>query len=258
MVPAVSCTDDATKTIREVLEALLVQSGTGDGTRGDTEEIQALVDATRGYDGYNWGYDPWHYTAPEGSYSTDPEGLARILELPRDGAGARPRSSLRVGDGRGLQPHQRRRAERQVGARQDRPRLLPPPERADGKRREPDLLREHRHRAFNMMEKLMIDSVVTWARSTRWTAFRFDLMGHHMKRNMVRLRDRLKEINDKIYIYGEGWNYGEVVGGTRENRLNLAVDVDLVVVAHRHRYHVRLLMSHEVEAETRDLAAWPR
>ena len=25
-------------------------------------------------DGFNWGYDPWHYTVPEGSYATDPNG----------------------------------------------------------------------------------------------------------------------------------------------------------------------------------------
>ncbi len=37
---------------------------------------------------------------------------------------------------------------------------------------------------YNMMEKLMIDSVVTWARAYKVDGFRFDLMGHHMKRNM--------------------------------------------------------------------------
>ena len=25
-------------------------------------------------DGFNWGYDPWHYTTPEGSYATEPGG----------------------------------------------------------------------------------------------------------------------------------------------------------------------------------------
>ena len=32
-------------------------------------------------DGFNWGYDPYHYTAPEGSYATDPQGTARIREF---------------------------------------------------------------------------------------------------------------------------------------------------------------------------------
>ena len=33
-----------------------------------------------------------------------------------------------------------------------------------------------------MMEKLMVDSVVTWAQQYKVDGFRFDLMGHHMKR----------------------------------------------------------------------------
>src|SRR5690606_27638829 len=32
-------------------------------------------------DGFNWGYDPLHFNAPEGSYATDPEGFTRIKEM---------------------------------------------------------------------------------------------------------------------------------------------------------------------------------
>ena len=53
----------------------------------DSEEQQALIDQTRDLDGFNWGYDPLHFTVPEGSYSTDPNGTARILEYPPDGSG---------------------------------------------------------------------------------------------------------------------------------------------------------------------------
>ena len=31
---------------------------------------------SRRQDGFNWGYDPYHYSAPEGSYATDPDGAA--------------------------------------------------------------------------------------------------------------------------------------------------------------------------------------
>ena len=48
---------------------------------------------SRAQDGFNWGYDPLHYTTPEGSYATDPEGTTRIRRVPRDGAGAQPRPS---------------------------------------------------------------------------------------------------------------------------------------------------------------------
>ncbi|MGL5850852.1 MAG: alpha-1,6-glucosidase domain-containing protein, partial [Phycicoccus sp.] len=74
-----------------------------------------------------------------------------------------------------------------------------------------------------MMEKLMIDSVLTWAREYKVDGFRFDLMGHQPKSAMVELRrqlDRLTVRRDgvdgrSIYLYGEGWNFGEVADNAR-------------------------------------------
>jgi pullulanase-type alpha-1,6-glucosidase len=64
----------------------------------------------------------------------------------------------------------------------------------------------------------MIDSVLTWARDYKVNGFRFDLMGHHSKQNMLDLRAALDELTlpkddvdgRSIYLYGEGWNFGEV------------------------------------------------
>ena len=69
----------------------------------------------------------------------------------------------------------------------------------------------------------MVDSVVTWAKQYKVDGFRFDLMGHHTKANMLKLRaalDALTLANDgvdgkKIYLYGEGWNFGEVANNAR-------------------------------------------
>jgi pullulanase len=73
------------------------------------------------------------------------------------------------------------------------------------------------------MEKLMIDSLVTWAKEYKVDAFRFDLMGHHMVSNMLNVRAALDELTlekdgvdgKSIYIYGEGWNFGEVANNAR-------------------------------------------
>ena len=54
----------------------------------DSEQQQACVTAVAAQDGFNWGYDPLHYTAPEGSYATDPEGTAAHRRVPPDGARA--------------------------------------------------------------------------------------------------------------------------------------------------------------------------
>ena len=47
----------------------------------DSQEQQAAVNLIRNSDGYNWGYDPYHYGVPEGSYSTDPNSTNRIVEF---------------------------------------------------------------------------------------------------------------------------------------------------------------------------------
>jgi pullulanase-type alpha-1,6-glucosidase len=74
-----------------------------------------------------------------------------------------------------------------------------------------------------MMEKLLVDSVLTWARAYGIEGFRFDLMGHHGRDTMLRLRralDTLTRESDgvngrEILLYGEGWNFGEVADDAR-------------------------------------------
>ena len=69
----------------------------------------------------------------------------------------------------------------------------------------------------------MIDSVVTWAKEYKLDGFRFDLMGHQPKSAMENLRralDKLTLAKDgvdgkSIYMYGEGWNFGEVANNAR-------------------------------------------
>jgi pullulanase-type alpha-1,6-glucosidase len=74
-----------------------------------------------------------------------------------------------------------------------------------------------------MMGKLVVDSIVTWAKEYKVDGFRFDLMGHHPKANILDVRkalDALTVQNDgvdgkKIILYGEGWNFGEVADNAR-------------------------------------------
>lgn len=74
-----------------------------------------------------------------------------------------------------------------------------------------------------MMGKLVVDSVRTWARDYKIDGFRFDLMGHHPKANILAVRralDALTMAKDGvdgkgIHLYGEGWNFGEVANDAR-------------------------------------------
>jgi pullulanase-type alpha-1,6-glucosidase len=85
----------------------------------------------------------------------------------------------------------------------------------------------------NMMRKFMVDSVITWATQYKVDGFRFDLMGHHMLEDMVAVRAALDSLTIEkdgvdgkfIYIYGEGWDFGEVANNARgknATQLNIA------------------------------------
>ena len=45
-----------------------------------SEMPQSQVASSKDKDGFNWGYDPYHYGVVEGSYAMNPEGSSRILE----------------------------------------------------------------------------------------------------------------------------------------------------------------------------------
>jgi pullulanase-type alpha-1,6-glucosidase len=186
----------------------------------DSEDQQACVTAVAGKDAFNWGYDPFHWLAPEGSYATQREGLARVAEF-RTMVGGLHKSGLRVvldqvfnhTPASGQAPtsvldkvvpgyYQRLNAEGGV----------------ETSTCCSNIATEHA-----MAEKIMVDGTVSWARNYRVDGFRFDLMGHHSKANMLKVRaalDKLTLAGDgvdgkQIYVYGEGWDFGEVEDDAR-------------------------------------------
>ena len=195
-----------------------------------SEAQQAAVTAAAGEDGFNWGYDPYHYNAVEGSYATDPEGVTRIREY-REMVQALNSTELGVVVDV-VYNHT-------AAAGQDPKSVLD------------RVVPGYYHRLLEdgtiatstccsntatehvMMEKLMVDSVVTWATAYKVDGFRFDLMGHHSKANMLAVRAALDALTveehgvdgEKIYVYGEGWNFGEVENDARfeqATQLNMA------------------------------------
>ncbi|GAA0804255.1 hypothetical protein Sya03_25720 [Spirilliplanes yamanashiensis] len=180
----------------------------------DSPEPQARVAAVADRDGWNWGYDPLHYNVPEGSFATDPDGPARTREF-REMVAALHAAGLRVvmdvvynhtmADG--LAPYSV--LDRIVPGYYHR--LL-----ADGTVAAStccsNTASEHA-----MTARLVVDSVVFWARHYRVDGFRFDLMGHHPRRLMLDVRAALDALpgGRDIYLYGEGWEFGEVAGDAR-------------------------------------------
>ncbi|RKH09701.1 pullulanase-type alpha-1,6-glucosidase [Corallococcus sp. CA053C] len=198
--------------------------------RPDSQEQQAAVKAVADLDGFNWGYDPYHYTVPEGSYSTNAEGPTRTVEF---------REMVQSLNQRGLRVVMDVVYNHTNSAGQDAKsvldRIVPGYYHRlnDDGNVETSTCCQNTASENAMMEKLLIDSVVTWARAYKVDGFRFDLMGHHLKSNMVKLRatlDALTVAKDgvdgkAIYVYGEGWDFGEVAGnkrGTNATQLNMA------------------------------------
>ncbi|MGW3252872.1 pullulanase-type alpha-1,6-glucosidase [Streptomyces fungicidicus] len=186
----------------------------------DSAEQQKCVTGAAAKDAYNWGYDPYHYTVPEGSYATDPDGTARTVEF-REMVKALNEDGLRVVMDV-VYNHTAASGQAKTSVL-DRivpgyyQRLL-----ADGSVANSTCC-ANTATENAMMGKLVVDSVVTWAREYKVDGFRFDLMGHHPKANILAVRkalDGLTPAKDgvdgkKIILYGEGWNFGEIADDAR-------------------------------------------
>ncbi|MFE4614905.1 pullulanase-type alpha-1,6-glucosidase [Streptomyces sp. NPDC056747] len=186
----------------------------------DSEEQQACVAAAAAKDAYNWGYDPLHYTVPEGSYATDPEGTRRTVEF---------RQMVQALNGNGLRTVMDVVYNHTVAAGQSDKSVLDKIVPGYYQRLQADGSVATSTCCANtapenaMMGKLVVDSVVTWARDYKVDGFRFDLMGHHPKANILAVRKALDELTvardgvdgKAIVLYGEGWNFGEIADDSR-------------------------------------------
>ncbi|MFI8965139.1 pullulanase-type alpha-1,6-glucosidase [Streptomyces sp. NPDC053493] len=186
----------------------------------DSEEQQACVTAAAAKDAYNWGYDPLHYTVPEGSYATDPEGTRRTVEF---------RRMVQALNGDGLRTVMDVVYNHTVAAGQSDKSVLDRIVPGYYQRLQADGSVATSTCCANtapenaMMGKLVVDSVVTWAKQYKVDGFRFDLMGHHPKENILAVRTALDALTVEkdgvdgkaIVLYGEGWNFGEIADDAR-------------------------------------------
>ncbi len=191
----------------QTIEAVL-----GDLQGGDSKEnpqVQELYGYLRGVDSFNWGYDPYHYTTPEGSYATNAEGSQRILEFREMVKAIKQNIGMNVV----MDVVYNHTNEAGLGPKSVLDKIVPwyyqrlNPETGSV---ENSTCCSNTAPEHAMFAKLMDDSLVTWARDYKIDAFRFDLMGHHPKDQMVQALAAVKKVNPEMYFYGEGWNFGEV------------------------------------------------
>ncbi|MCW8331260.1 pullulanase-type alpha-1,6-glucosidase [Photobacterium sp. SDRW27] len=194
---------DPSQTLKSLLE----------GYDPKSEDAQSLMNDIRDLDSFNWGYDPYHYNAPEGSTSTNAEGTTRIKEF-REMVQALHDMGFKVvmdmvynhtnASGLGEQsvldklvPGYYHRLNEITGAV------------------ERSTCCDNTATEQVMMEKVMIDSLDMWTKDYKIDSYRFDLAGFHMKSNLIKAREKVRESNKGTYFYMEGWDYGETVNNRR-------------------------------------------
>lgn len=150
---------------------------------------------------YNWGYDPQHFNAPEGSYSTNPcDGTIRIRELKQliktlhdHGIGIildvvynhtwLTKGSVFNQTVPGYYYRQNRDGSFSNGS-------------GCGN----EIATER-----SMVRKFIIDSLKYWVSEYHADGFRFDLMGLFDNETMRHIRYEINKIDPLIFLYGEGW-----------------------------------------------------
>ncbi len=180
----------------------------------DAETQQATVGLTVSSDCFNWGYDPWHYNAPEGSYASDAsDGARRIIEFRQMVMGLHA-AGLRVG----MDVVYNHTTASGQNDKSVLDRIVPGYYQrlmSDGTVANSSCC-DNTATENLMMGKLMIDSVVQWAREYRIASFRFDIMGHQPRAVMEQLQTRVNAATGRtIQLIGEGWNFGEVANDAR-------------------------------------------
>ena len=153
--------------------------------------------------GFNWGYDPKNYNAPEGSYSTDPfHGEVRINEFKQ------MVQALHAG---GMGVIMDVVYNHTYSADSCLNRIVPYYYyRYDGMGKLSNGSGCGNETASErpMMRKYIVDSVRYWAEEYHVDGFRFDLMALHDTDTMQAVEQAVHAVNPKAIIYGEGWTGG--------------------------------------------------
>ncbi|WP_185968117.1 alpha-1,6-glucosidase domain-containing protein [Thalassotalea sp. PS06] len=184
-----------------------------------TNDAANLVNVIREFDSFNWGYDPKHFNVPDGIYASDADGVARIKEMR-----AMIQSLHEVGLRVVLDVVYNHTNSAGLWDNSVFDKIVP------GYYHSRDVVSgaviqstccndtalEHR-----MMDKFMVDSLLLWTEQYKYDGFRFDIMSHGSKQQMLAARDAVRAVDEDNYFYGEGWTRDDR-GFEQANQFNMA------------------------------------
>lgn len=154
---------------------------------------------------YNWGYDPYNYNAPEGSYSTDPANpSSRISEM---------KQMIKALHDNGIGVIMDVVYNHTANNDDSNFSLTAPGyyyrHNPDGSYSDASGCGNETASERQQMRDFIINSVKYWANEYHIDGFRFDLMAIHDIETMNQVAAALKEIDPSIFVYGEGWTAGD-------------------------------------------------
>jgi len=180
----------------------------------DSDQQQAAVTAAKDTDCFNWGYDPEHFNAPEGSYATDAaDGLVRIREY---------RAMVQALHAAGLRVAMDVVYNHTSSAKQNDHSVLDKIVpgyyyrlNADGEILTDSCCSDTAPENA-MMGKLVVDSTSLWVKQYAVDSFRFDIMGMLPLALIQQVQSAANSAAGRdIYLYGEAWNFGAVANDAR-------------------------------------------
>ncbi|WP_144555174.1 type I pullulanase [Bacillus sp. X1(2014)] len=151
---------------------------------------------------YNWGYNPLHFNAPEGSYSTNPANpYSRIIELKQlidqvHSLGLRVIMDVVYNH---VYVRETSSFEKVVPGYYFRHNEIGLPSNGTGVGN--DIASERK-----MVRKYIVDSIQYWLEEYHIDGFRFDLMGILDVETMKEVRKVCDSLSKGTIIIGEGWN----------------------------------------------------
>lgn len=153
---------------------------------------------------YNWGYDPFNYNNPEGSYSSDPEnGMVRVKEF---------KNLIKTFHENGLRVVMDVVYNHTMFGRESNFDQLVPGyyyrQSADGGFSNATACGNETASERPMMRKFILESMLYWVKEYHVDGFRIDLMGVHDIETVNLISRELHKIKPDILLYGEGWTAG--------------------------------------------------
>jgi pullulanase len=161
------------------------------------------------YTWYNWGYDPFLYNVPEGSYATDPNGTTRQREFKE-----MIQAFHRHGLGVVMDVVYNHTAATGSGPASVFDKVYPRYYyRLDQTGRYANATGCGNEFASEkpMARKFIVDSIKYWMTEYHLDGFRFDLMGILDRDTMREVGREAKKINPNVILYGEGWQMEQVL-----------------------------------------------